>query len=225
MKLTLWQTAAYLGLDETTVRGWTKSRDLPAHVTGDTLYFNASELWAWAVDKGVSLSDGAPDAAEIPPLSALLTEDGVVYDVEGETKHEVLAKLIGRLPVADKERDLLLEFVEAREALTSTAIGGGIAIPHVRKWSLMLHPPRPFLGLCLLRRPIDFGAIDGKPVHALFLVVSPNVAMHLHVLARLGLVLRDSVLREMLAARASAALILERVKAVERRDPIESHTG
>jgi PTS system nitrogen regulatory IIA component len=96
----------------------------------------------------------------------------------------------------------------------STGIGDGIAIPHVRN-PIVLHVERPFVTLCLLRHPVDFGAMDGKPVHSLFMVVSPTVPAHLHILARLGFVLRDDVLRDMLRSRAPAEEILARVELVE----------
>jgi PTS system nitrogen regulatory IIA component len=57
--------------------------------------------------------------------------------------------------------------------------------------------------------------MDGQPVHALFMVVSPTVPGHLAILARLGFALRDDVLRGLLQARASADEILERVELVE----------
>ena len=79
--------------------------------------------------------------------------------------------------------------LEAREALGSTGVGDGIAIPHVRN-PIVLHVVRPFVTLGLLTHPIDFAAMDGKPVHALFMVVSPIVPTHLRILAQLGFVLR-----------------------------------
>jgi PTS system nitrogen regulatory IIA component len=45
--------------------------------------------------------------------------------------------------------------------------------------------------LCFLERPVDFGALDGKPVHCLFTLVSPTIRAHLHLLSRLAYALRD----------------------------------
>ncbi len=60
-------------------------------------------------------------------------------------------------------------------------------------------------------------AIDGKPVHALFTVISPSVPVHLRILGQLGLVLRDEELRGLLAARRSPEEILGRIRALEAR--------
>ena len=96
----------------------------------------------------------------------------------------------------------------------SSGIGNGIAIPHVRN-PIVLQIDQPFVTLCLLRHPVEFDAPDGKPVHALFLVVSPTVPAHLQILARLGFVLRDEMLRDLLRASAPADDILGRIDMVE----------
>jgi len=70
--------------------------------------------------------------------------------------------------------------------------------------------------LCLLHHPVAFDAVDGKPVHALFTVISPNVPAHLRILAQLGFVLRDKMLRGLLEGRASATVLLARVRELEQ---------
>src|SRR5512140_2920840 len=99
----------------------------------------------------------------------------------------------------------------------STGVGDGIAIPHVRT-PILLHVDQPFVSLCLLRRPVEFGAIDGKPVHAVFLVVSPSVPSHLKVLAQLGFLLRDAEVRALLARRAPNGEILDHIRQIELRN-------
>ena len=79
----------------------------------------------------------------------------------------------------------------AREAIAPTAIGEGIAIPHVRN-PVVLHVGRPSITLCFLEQPIEYDALDGKPVHTLFTIVSPTTRAHLHLMSKLSFVLRDS---------------------------------
>ena len=112
------------------------------------------------------------------------------------------------------DRDFLLAVLEAREAMGSTAIGDGIAIPHVRN-PILLHVDQPFVTLCLLRRPVEFGAMDGLPVHAVFLVVSATVPSHLRILAQLAFALRNPELRRLLKDRASTEQLLERIRDLE----------
>src|SRR5262249_49982160 len=113
------------------------------------------------------------------------------------------------------DRDFLLSVLLAREALGSTAIGDGVAIPHVRN-PIVLEVARPIVGLCFLAQPIDFGALDGKPVHTLFSLVSPTVRAHLHLLSRIAFLLRDARFRAALERRAGRDEILAEARRVER---------
>ena len=220
MQLTLRQVASYLDVPEATARRWIGSRGLPAHHVNERLYCNAIELWEWAVEQGLPVSRSlleqaqrAPDA--VPRLSALIAEGGVHRDVGGATKAEVLRHVVALLPLPDDvDREFLVSVLEAREAMGSTGIGDGIAIPHVRN-PILLHVAHSFVALCLLAQPVEFEALDRQPVNALFLVVSPNVPAHLRILAQLGFVLRDAELRRLLRTAAPTDEILARIAALE----------
>jgi len=137
------------------------------------------------------------------------------YEVAGDTKSAVLRQVVSLLPLPPEvDREFLVTVLEAREAMGSTGIGDGIAIPHVRN-PILLHVPAPFVTLCLLHHPVEFAAVDRKPVHALFSVISPTVPAHLRILAQLAVVLRDGGLRQLLSSRAAADRILSRVRALE----------
>lgn len=224
MQLTVRQAAAYFGVDDQTVRRWIADRDLPVHRADERLHLNAIEVWEWAVAHGVPVSRRlledarrAPDHA--PPLSELLERGGIHRNVAASgDKAAVLGGIVAQLPLPPEvDREFLLTVLEAREAMGSTGIGDGIAIPHVRN-PILLHVKRPFVSLFLLDRPVDFEAIDGKPVHAFFVVVAPSVPLHLRVLAHLGHALRDPALRRLLADRAPADRIVSRVRELERPD-------
>ncbi|HEY9384181.1 MAG TPA: PTS sugar transporter subunit IIA [Gemmatimonadales bacterium] len=216
MQLTIRQTASYFGVGEGEVRRWVAERDLPVHRVNERLHLNAIEVWEWAVERGIpvsrSLLDEARRAPEaIPSLASLLSTGGIHREVEGKDKSAVLASIVARLPLPDEvDREHLLAVLEAREAMGSTGIGGGIAIPHVRN-PILLHVERPLVALFLLRHPVDFESIDGRPVHAVFLVVSSSIPVHLRILAELGFALRDPRLRELLLDRAPDQAILDRL--------------
>jgi PTS system nitrogen regulatory IIA component len=220
VQLTVREAAQHLGVDEATVRRWIAQRALPSHLAHEQSYINAVELWEWAVENGVPVSRrllnqarGSPEG--IPRLGDLLRAGGIFHDIPGTDKNAVLREFVERLPLPpDQDRAFLMNVLEAREAMGSTGIGDGIAIPHVRN-PIVLHVEHPFVTLGLLRHAIDFGSMDGQPVHALFMLVSPTVPGHLAVLARLGFVLRDETLRELLQKRASAEEILDRIDLVE----------
>jgi PTS system nitrogen regulatory IIA component len=225
MQLTVRQAATYFGVDDQTVRRWIASRELPVHRVDERLHLNAIEVWEWAVAHGVPVSrrlleDARRTPDQAPPLSELLERGGIHRGVaSGGEKSAVLAGIVAHLPLpAEVDREFLLTVLEAREAMGSTGIGHGIAIPHVRN-PILLHVKRPFVSLFLLDRPVDFEAIDGKPVHALFVVVAPSVPVHLRALAHLGHVLRDPTLRRLLADRAADDRIMGRIREFERPEP------
>ena len=148
-------------------------------------------------------------------LLELLRTGGIFHDVPGVDKAAVLREFVERLPLPPgHDRAFLLSALEAREAMGSTGIGDGIAIPHVRN-PTALQVERPFVALGLLRHAIDFGSTDGQPVHALVMIVSPTVPGHLAMLARLGFALRDETLRAILRKRSPAEEILDRVELIE----------
>jgi PTS system nitrogen regulatory IIA component len=220
MQLTIREATTYLNVDESTVRRWIADRGLPAHKAGERLYLNAMELWEWAVENGVRVSRRLLDHAQrapdpVPPMSELLRAGGIHHDVEAPDKSAVLREFVARLPLPpEQDRDALLSVLEAREALGSTGIGEGIAIPHVRN-PIVLHVEAPFVTLCLLKHPVDFGSIDGLPVHALFMAVSPTVPAHLRILGQLGFLLRDDELRRMLRVQSPTEDILGRIELLE----------
>ena len=106
----------------------------------------------------------------------------------------------------------------ARESLGSTALGNGIAVPHVRN-PIVMHIPRPMVTLCFLEQAIEFGALDGQPVHTLFTIVSPTIRAHLHLLARLGFALRQPAFAEVIAEQGSREQILAASQAVDQSIP------
>lgn len=220
MRLSLAEATAHLGVSERTVRRWIRDRGLPVHRADERLFVNPVELWEWAAEQNVPVSPElleharrTPEAAA--PISALLEAGGIHHDVPGATAREALRAVIDRLPLPEAvDREFLATALAAREAMGSTGVGNGIAIPHVRN-PIVLHVSEPLVSLCLLARPLDFGALDGKPVHALFTVISPTVPMHLRILAELSFLLQHEELLRLLRTRAPAPKVLEQVRALE----------
>ena len=146
----------------------------------------------------------------------MLKSGGVHRDLEGLYKDAILASIVHRLDLpAEVDRDHLLAILSAREAMGSTGIGDGIAIPHVRN-PILLHVEDSQVSLFLLPHPVDYKSLDGQPVHSVFLVISPSISAHLRILARLGFALRDEALRDLLRDRAPNEQIIARVEELER---------
>ncbi len=217
MDLRARDVAKLLNVSEATVYRWVQEQGLPAHRIGEQYRFNRVELQEWAVTHGRSLPPElfTPRAAESSSLAAALGRGGIHREVAGVTRDEVLtavARLPGIPPGVD--RGMLARLLIGREALASTAVGDGIAMPHARD-PLVVRVVEPHVVLCLLSRPVDFCAIDGRPVRILFALLSPSVRQHLQTLAKLAFVLHDAELRKLLGRAATDTAILDRVRAIE----------
>jgi PTS system nitrogen regulatory IIA component len=82
-----------------------------------------------------------------------------------------------------------------------------------------MHIQRPMVTLCFLEQAIEFGALDGQPVHTLFTIVSPTIRAHLHLLARLAFALRQPAFVEVIAKQGSREQILAASQAVDQSIP------
>jgi PTS system nitrogen regulatory IIA component len=218
MDLRVNDVARLLGESEETVYRWAREGALPAHRVHEQYCFNRVELQEWASAKGRRLPPElfAPvRTAERSGLWAALERGGIYYGIGGSRRDEVLAA-VARLPGVPASVDvaLLEELLVSRERMASTGIGEGIAVPHTRD-PLIVHVDDPILMLCFLAAPVDFHAIDGKPVRVLFTLLSPAVQTHLHALSRLAFMLHDPALRELLRIEAPASAILGRLAVLE----------
>lgn len=220
MNLHVRDVSRLLGVSEKTVRHWIRGKGLPAHRVDDHYRFNEVELqeWAAAQKRRISLELFAPDGrlAELPSLGNALERGGIFHSVPGSTRDEVF-KAVGQLSGIPRsiDRGLLYELLIGREALASTGIGDGIAIPHPRD-PFVLQVEAPLALLCFLREPVDFRAPDGQAVEVLFLLLSPTVRCHLQMVSKLAFVLYDRALKELLHTHAPETEILKRVRALEQ---------
>jgi PTS system nitrogen regulatory IIA component len=221
MNLTVRHVAQLLAISERTVYRWIDQGTIPVYRVNDQYRFNRAELLEWATAHRLRVSAdlfSEPESRDqpIPALSESLALGGICYRVEGADKSTVLRSIVEvmRLP-EEVDRVWLLEMLLARESLGSTAIGDGLAIPHVR-YPIVMHTPTPMVTLCFLDTPIDFGALDGQPVHALFTLISPTVRAHLNLLSRLAFVLRDEEVRQVLRHQARREEVLTAIRRVEQ---------
>ena len=220
MQLTARDAARLLGASESTLERWVKGGELNATRVNDQYRFNRFDLLEFAAARDVPISaellaELDQEAPELPSLSGAIAAGGVHQGVAGEDKASILKAVVDRLKLPrPADRDLLHRVLLAREALGSTAFGNGIAIPHPRN-PIVLRVATPEAAICYLDRPVEFGALDGKPVHTLVVLVSPSTRAHLHLLALVASVLRDPVVVAKLEARAGADELVPEIARVE----------
>lgn len=224
MKLTVRDAANLLAVSEKTIYRWINKGNLPAYRINDQYRFHQAELLEWATARRINVSpellhEPESEAASLPGLADALLAGGVFYRVGGADKESVLRAVVEHLRLPDEvDREFLLRVLLAREALGSTAVGDGIAIPHVRN-PIVLHVPRPSITLCFLEAPVAFGALDGKPVGILFTLVSPTVRAHLHLLSRLAFGLKNGAFKETVVRQGTREQIVAAARLVEAAIP------
>jgi PTS system nitrogen regulatory IIA component len=216
MQLTIRDAARMLNLSERAMQERIEKGEIPSQFVNGRHYLNRDELIEWATAHGATLALPLAAAAEhMPTLSDALAAGGIVHGLPGTDKNSVLRHLVESMPLpADVDPDFLHSVLLAREALGSTAIGEGVAAPHPRS-PILLRVPKAMVTLCFLAVPLDFDALDGQPVHALFSMISPTTRIHLHLLSRLAFALRDPAFKGCIARRAAADEILAAARRIE----------
>jgi fructose PTS system EIIA component len=141
-------------------------------------------------------------------MSALISDDLVVLDVEVADRSEVTRLLAERLLAAGRVTDLdgFLADVRAREEQMPTGLPGGIGIPHCRSAYVTV----PTLGFARVPKGVDFGAEDG-PANLIFLIAAPEGggSEHLTILAKLARKLIHQSFRDSLLSAASPADVVD----------------
>jgi nitrogen PTS system EIIA component len=220
VQLTVRDVAGLLNVSEKTIYRWIKDGGIPAYRVNEQYRFHRAEILEWATARKIGVSadifhEAEGNGAQLPSLAEALQAGGIVYRLAGGDKEAVLRASVEAMHLPEEvDREQLLKVLLAREALASTGIGDGIAIPHVRN-PIVLHVPRPSITLCFLERPVDFGALDGQPVHCLFTMVSPTVRAHLHLLSRLAFALRDPGFKGAVARQALRDEIFAELRRVD----------
>jgi excisionase family DNA binding protein len=227
--MTLGEVADYLKVGEKSVLRMVRRGELPAAKVASQWRFVRAMVDDWLMARMQTASPAALLAVigqqGVVPLARLLSEPFIRLDLVPGTKRAILEQLVAPLGEHSIVSDAA-GFVGGlldREELVSTAVGSGIALPHLRNPEDC--PPgaaRLVFGHC--RQGTDFCALDGAPTRLFFLLCIADEAVHLMVLARLALILRDSnvVARLLAAASPREVEALLREKDQERHIPKET---
>lgn len=132
-------------------------------------------------------------------LTSLFEENLFIPDLRSKSKEEALAELVDLLVSQEKimDKEILLEMLRQRESLGSTGIGKGIAIPHGRTLTVS----KLIIVFGKSESGVQFGAIDGDPIHLIFMIVAPyqdRQNLYLVVLGKLAELLRKKKIRDKL---------------------------
>jgi PTS system nitrogen regulatory IIA component len=127
-----------------------------------------------------------------------LDVNSVVLDLKSTAKPDVVTELVELLKANGQIKDAapVIEALMQREKLGSTGIGQGVAIPHGKSE----HAEKLVGALGVSKKGVNFDALDGEPVHVIFLLVAPpdSAGLHLKALARISRLLKDKFFRQAL---------------------------
>lgn len=236
MDLKIRDVADLLNVSETTIRRWVADGKIPNYRLNQHHYFSRSEIENWVLSRRLdNLGDGITPFAEHkeaeahatlrPPsisgnkqfsLFRAIHKGDVLCSIEGKTKEEVIAETMQRSSkLLSVDAEVMTELLLDRERLMPTAINHGIAVPHTRDSLLSAH--HDIVIVVFLDNPLEYGALDGEPVHTLFFLFACEDKRHLHILAKLAHLGSQAEMREFFKTKPSKEKLLAKIKEWEGR--------
>lgn len=196
--LTIEEVARYLRVSERTVYDWAQKGEIPAGKIGTVWRFKRSEIEKW-VNERLSSNRSAPGFSAVQ-VQNILSPDRIIF-LDHSMKRDALVALaenLAKAPQVKNKQELATEIIK-REELMSTAIGRGIAIPHVRLSSVTDLVISVGISRCDI---LDFQPIDDSPVRLLFMIAAAynQHAYYLQTLSFFSSKLKDAELRSSLLA-------------------------
>ena len=223
MELKIDEISSCLELPSTTVERWVRQGRIPVKMIGDTCLFSDTALRKWAEEHNLPYHPPGEQQQEKTEetsegLADAIGRGGIYYHLPGQTVEEVIGEAVSAMKdiESDSDRQALYESLVAREQMMSTGIGNGVAIPHPRT-PLCLTGISTRIAVFFLDRPVDFKAVDKKPVYVLFVLVAASSRQHLHLLSRLSYCLRDATFLNLLSEIPAPETLITKIVEFEAR--------
>lgn len=240
MDLKIKDVADLLNVSESTIRRWISDGKIPTYRINQHYYFSRTEIENWMIshkmDKATEGVSPFTRRQEVESLSVspshsrttngskqfslfrAIHQGDVLHHLKGRTKEEIIRATMrktAKLLRGDAEvmTDLLLD----RENLMPTALNNGIAVPHTR--DSLLNAPNDVVIVAFLNEPLDYGALDGQPVHTLFFLFACEDKRHLHLLAKIAHLSSQPHVREFFQTQPSKEQLLSFIKEWESQIP------
>lgn len=149
-------------------------------------------------------------------IGTLLSEENVHLGVEASDKSELIRELISSLYANSADViDDVTQAVLDREALLSTGVGYGVALPHAKTTAV----DETRMLFAVMAAPIEYNAFDGQPVNLVFLMVGPprSSRMHIQTLGRVSRILNDQEVRDQLLNAQSRSEVINIFESTEAK--------
>lgn len=149
-------------------------------------------------------------------LPDYLREELIFLDLHPKDMQECLEMMVGMASargVISDPADALARLL-ARERTMSTGMGGGVAVPHAKTDRCR----EIIVALGRVADGVDFKAIDGKPVHIVFLLLGPpdSTRQHVDLLARIAYLVKTPGVTESILSAADARQVMDALRAEQR---------
>jgi nitrogen PTS system EIIA component len=222
MKLTITEVAKCLRLPVSTVERWIRQGRIPIQKTGNDYIFNESTLEKWAAIYKLPFAlpekvNATPQPARMDNLLPSMKRGGLLYDIKGDDVDTVLKNAVENIHyLSHSIKEILYTNLLERERLTSTGVGKGVAVPHPNN-PLNDKIKNAVISTCFLEKPVDFKAVDGRPVFVMFILLSPSTKIHLHLLSRLSFCIREDAFVEFLKTTPDSTAFFSNIVDFENR--------
>ncbi|MFZ0566300.1 MAG: PTS sugar transporter subunit IIA [Chlamydiales bacterium] len=227
MDLKIKDIAELLNVSVTTIRRWLVDKKIPAYRLNRQYRFSRAEIEDWLIQQklGATLDqeekeqvidekkhDRAVQSGNMQfSLYRAVYRGEVLVDVPGETKEEVVRWTMHHMATRfDLDPDVLTDLFLDREKMMPTALNHGIGAPHTRDFLLDTH--YDVVTVVYPRQSIEYGALDGEPVHTLFFLFACEDARHLNLLAKLAHLSANEKTRAFFRTKPSKERFLDFVK-------------
>ena len=151
-------------------------------------------------------------------ITELILRGGVFSDVEAKTPQEVYKKItdLMKLPEGVEAAQVCKALCD-REAVLSTAVGNGYALPHARA-SLMKNENEQRICVVYLKTPLEMKAPDDKPVDTMFILLTQNSQVHLKILASLAALFRESEFKKAIDDKVDVYTLCSVIHEIENKE-------
>ena len=174
--MTIVDVEQLLHVPETTIQRWIREGNLPCTEHKGKYFFDRETLLSWARSKQIHVDQTVRKSGRVKNLKVSSCDDllnamrrgGLLQLKEQHSKTSLIRNACNYLPFPVDVRERVIDQITQREALSSTGLGNGIAIPHPRI-PMKLELEESLIVSIFLEKPLDYGAQDEIPVFFFFL--------------------------------------------------------
>ena len=221
MDLEIKDVADILNVSENTIQELLSKGEIPSYRLNQEYRFSRNEIEDWVMhnkvaSKSKDSNEDSPSGKDQFSLYRALNKGGLHYDIEGDQKVSVIKNTMEKIAVnlcfdPESVSKLLME----RENLMSTALNNGIAVPHTRDFLLENH--QNAIATVFLDSPIEYNALDHKPVDTLFFLFASDDKQHLLLLAKLAHLCQDKEFLSLIKRKPSRSEFMGYIKSWETK--------